>query len=306
MITDPAERYVISSLGWVDHGSVWRFDARTGTTGALPLSDARYLVVREGLGELFTAAHHFNGDRLLITAQSYERPDIAVAQVDVRGWRPAMTGAPAAWHGLQQAHVGYLSDSATGAAGYFVVVIGPEQARVARLDWFDDPMYDHGYQGVVAVATVPETNELLFGVQRSSDLVLCAPNSAAVIRRVRLAGHSGNPEPYVRRHAPEVWAMDYDTVVRVDRRHWQVTGDRFGGDIGEQPRMFLGGLGWPPDERHVVVPRPGSGDVLVVDPVSLSVRQRIQLGRQPLEAVVLPAGQVVARDWKTGDLLLGT
>ena len=220
MITDPAERYVISSLGWVDHGSMWR---------------------------------------------------------------------------------GYLSDSATGAAGYFVVVIGPEQATLTRLDWFDDPAYDHDYQAVVAVATVPETNELLFGVVRSSDLVLCAPNSAAVIRLVRLTGNLGNPEPYVRRHAPEVWAMNYDTVVRVDRRHWQVTGDRFGGDS-----LFLGSLGWPPDERHVVVPRPGSGDVLVLDPADLSVRQRIRIGREPLEAVLLPAGQVVARYWKTGDLLLGT
>jgi hypothetical protein len=301
MITDPTERYVISNLGWVDHGSVWCFDAWSGTATAIPLRDARDLVVRQGSGDLFTAVHHFDGgDRLLITAQSYERPDITVAEVDVRGWRPTMTGDPAAWQGLQQAHLGYLSDSATGTAGYFVVVIGPEQATVSRLDWFDDPTYDQYYQAPVAVATVPETNELLFGVVRSSDLVLCAGNSAAVIRRVRLTGHLGNPEPYVRRHAPEVWAMDYDTVVRVDRRHWQVTGDRFGG-----PRTFLGSLGWPPDERHVVVPRPGSGDVLVLDPADLSVRQRIRIGRQPLEAAVLPAGHVVARDWKTGDLLLG-
>jgi hypothetical protein len=239
-------------------------------------------------------------------AESYERPDIAVAQVDVRGWRPAMTFDPAAWHSLQQAHVGYLNDSATGAAGYVVVVVGQGQATGTRLDWFDDPRYDHDYQGVVAVATVPESNELLFGVQRSSDLVLCAPDSAAFIQRVRLTGHLGNPEPYVRRHASEVWAVDYDTVVRVDRHHWQVTGDRVGGDTGDQPRMFLGGLGWPPDERYVAVPRPGSGDVLVLDPADLSVRQRVQTGRQPLEAVVLPTGHVVARDWKSGDILLGS
>ncbi len=300
MITDPSERYVVANLGWADHGSLWRFDSRTGTASAFPLSDARELVVRGGPGDLFTAVHHFNGDRLLITAQSYARPDVAVAQVDVRGRRPEMTGDPAAWHGLERAHVGYLNDSATGAAGYFVVVIGPERATVTRLNWFDDPTYDQFYQAVVAVATVPETEELLFGVARSSDLVLCAPDSAAVIQRVRLTGHLGVPEPYVRRHAPEVWAMDYDTVVRVDRRDWQVTGDRFGG-----PRTVLGRLAWPPDERHVVVPRPGSRDVLVLDPADLSIRERIRIGRQPYAAVVLPTGQVVARDWKTGDLLLG-
>jgi len=31
-----------------------------------------------------------------------------------------------------------------------------------------------------------------------------------------------------------------------------------------------------------------------------------RFGRQPLEAVALPGGKIVARDWKTGDLLLGT
>lgn len=148
---------------------------------------------------------------------------------------------------------------------------------------------------------MPETDELLFGVVRSSELVLCAPDSASVIRQVRLTGNLGNPEPYVRRHAPEVWAINYDTVVRVDRRQWQVTGDHFGGG-----RRFLGRLGWPPDERHVVVPRPGCGDVLVLDPADLSVRHRIRIGRQPFEAVVLPAGHVVARDRESGDLLLGT
>ena len=150
-----------------------------------------------------------------------------------------------------------------------MVVIGRERASVTRLDWFDDPTYDQFYQAVVAVATVPETDELLFGVARSSDL------------------------------APEVWAMDYDTVFRVDRRDWQVTGDHFGGS-----RTVLGRLAWPPDERHLVVPRPGSRDVLVLDPADLSIRQQIRFGRQPYEAVVLPTGQVVARDWKTGDLLL--
>ena len=100
MITDPAERYVVANLGWIDHGGVWRFDARTGTANAIPLSDAR--LVRGGAGDLFTAVHHFDGDRLLITAQSYERPDVAVAWVDVRGRRSAMTGDPAAWHGLER------------------------------------------------------------------------------------------------------------------------------------------------------------------------------------------------------------
>jgi hypothetical protein len=39
---------------------------------------------------------------------------------------------------------------------------------------------------------------------------------------------------------------------------------------------------------------------------TLKVAQVAKLGRQPLEAMALPGGDVVARDWKTGDLLRGT
>jgi YVTN family beta-propeller protein len=50
-------------------------------------------------------------------------------------------------------------------------------------------------------------------------------------------------------------------------------------------------------------PRPGSSDVAVIDPSTLAFAKTIHVGRQPLVAVVLDAGQIIARDWKTGDLL---
>lgn len=299
MITDAAERYVVSNLGWADHGSVWVFDAETRNQRHADLSQGEFVIVGGGTGELFSAVHHFRGRRLVVTAHSFEEPEAPLAQVDIPGWRARSSGDPTVWQELPSAYVGHLDDSATGAAGYFVVSREAEEWTVSRLDWFDDS-YDWGYQSVIAVAVVPETGELLYGVQRSSDLVLCAAGSGEVVRKVRLSGHLGNPEPYCRRSEPEVWAVDYDTVVRVDRRTWRVTGDKRGSRSG----MFLGDLSWPPDERHVSLARPGFGDVLVLDPASLRVRRRIKTGREPLEAVVLPSGLVVARDWKTGDVLL--
>jgi hypothetical protein len=101
-------------------------------------------------------------------------------------------------------------------------------------------------------------------------------------------------------------SLDRDGILwaRPGQSSWQVTGTRFGGEQGESPRMFLGGLGWPADEQHVAVPRPGAGDVLVLSPDDLSTAARVDVGRQPLEAAALRSGIVVARDWHTGDLLL--
>jgi hypothetical protein len=54
-----------------------------------------------------------------------------------------------------------------------------------------------------------------------------------------------------------------------------------------------------------VVARPFSADVVGVDVATLKITQSAKLGRQPLELVALPDGEVIARDWKTGDLLRG-
>jgi len=52
------------------------------------------------------------------------------------------------------------------------------------------------------------------------------------------------------------------------------------------------------------VARPYSGDVVAVDE-RLKIRKSAKLGHQPQEAIELPSGDVIARDWKTGDLLRG-
>jgi len=52
------------------------------------------------------------------------------------------------------------------------------------------------------------------------------------------------------------------------------------------------------------VARPYSGDVIELNE-RLGTERVSKLGRQPHEAIALPNGDIVARDWKTGDLLTG-
>jgi hypothetical protein len=161
------------------------------------------------------------------------------------------------------------------------------------------------YQSVMAVASVPETGEMVFGLQRSSHLVVVDPSSDRAIRVVDLAGGNGNAIPYLRSKAAEVWAVDYDTLVRLDRLTWKVTGSIRLQEAIAGTRMFVGRVWMPPAEDYVLIPRPGSGDVVLLDPADMKVLRGVNLGRQPLTGAVVGNSQLVARDWKTGDLLLG-
>ena len=68
-------------------------------------------------------------------------------------------------------------------------------------------------------------------------------------------------------------------------------------------RTFVGDLWLPPEEDFAIIPRPGSADIAFVDPDTLTLAGTTHTGRQPLAAAVLDGGCVIARDWKTGDLL---
>lgn len=69
--------------------------------------------------------------------------------------------------------------------------------------------------------------------------------------------------------------------------------------------MFLGNLWFSPDQRDLVVPRPGSGDVLVLSAEDLTISARFRTRGQPLEAALDPDGHLLARAWQTGKLLTG-
>jgi hypothetical protein len=159
-------------------------------------------------------------------------------------------------------------------------------------------------QSVYDVMPVPESRNLIFCVQRSSDLVVYDPDKSEVVRKVPLGGIAGNPELHL--HASELWAMDYDTLVVLGqsaldirrRRRLQETGS----DVSREP---VGDYNFM-DDGTCVVARPMSSDVLLLDPRTLKTIAEAKLSRQPLHAVALEDGRVFARDWQSGDVLSGT
>ena len=103
-----------------------------------------------------------------------------------------------------------------------------------------------------------------------------------------------------------MWVTDYDTIVRLDQTRWTVERS-----VLLQPpaptgmRMFVGDAWLPADESYVLVARPGSSDVVRLDALTLATLDVVRTGREPLTAAVLDRSLVIARDWKSGDLLRG-
>lgn len=303
VITSDSRTVAVSNLGWVDRGALWVYEAAEAKPKRIKLSDADHLRIFEGIDDRFVVSHHFAGDRLLITVQTFDDPSVAMASVDVRGWTARSDGDVSAFPRAASAFVGYLNDDATGAAGYFLVEVSSAGVEVRRLDWFDAEHFDHGYQSVMEVCSLGD-HDYVFSVQRSSELVVCDRDDLSVIRRtIPLAGRRGNPQLLWVEPGPHLVALDYDTVVLLDATTFAAQRSWLGQQSRDGASMFLGAMSRGLRSDSVLIPRPGEGDVVEIDLADLRIRELWTTGRQPLEAARLGNG-VVARDWKTGDLLL--
>lgn len=292
---------LVSHLGWVDQGSLWILDAERMQPRTLSLGDALHLQIHGGSCDRFVVEQHFGDSRrIIISVQTFERPQHPLVTVEIRGWVAKVDGDLAAFDGLPSSFVGYLGPDAAATPGYFLTVVTREGVEVRRIDWFDG-RFDPGYQSVMSVFERPGP-EYLFSVQRSSNLVLCSADLVEV-RQVPLAGRGGNPRVVRDPVTGALWATDYDTVVRLDAASLEVRSAALLQPEVSGARMFAGDP-WPVPQGGVLVCRPGQGDVVLVGPDGTELQGRWATGRQPLAAAMV-GGQVIARDWQSGDLLFG-
>jgi hypothetical protein len=305
MISNPGRTTLLSSVGWVDRDALWRFDVAAGRYETIPLgSGARYLSLHSSGSDRFSAAHHFDGARFEVTVRSFSSPGEVLARAEIQEAGNKITGDASAWKDVPHLYVEYLAFAPW--KDFVLVKLSPSmgQIQVQRLEWYDE-RYDKGYQGVIGVLALPGEDAALISVQRSSRLILHDLQTGTERRSIDLAGRGGNPSLELRNSGKEIWASDYDTLVVVKREDWRVTRRVRLQGAGAGTQQFIGDFSFAPEEDTCAVARPFSGDVVGIDVATLKVKHSARLGRQPLKLAALPRGEVVARDWKTGDLLLG-
>ena len=300
MIVNRDRTTVLSSLGWIDGDAIWCFDVDSGKTRTIPQNTgARYTSLHSSDTERFVAVHHFDGARFLASVGVFSAPEITVSSAGYENGRTSLTGNADAWHGLPHLFVEYLGKPWDD---FVLIKIELGHVHIQRLEWYDSS-YDKGDQGVIDVIGLPDPRYALISVQRSSELVLHDLETGKAWRKLTLGAQRGNPKMTLRNEGREVWAIDYDTLVVLDAVSWsRLRRKRLQGAL-KGTAQFIGDYSFSADGTCCVA-RPYSGDVVGLDQ-QLKIVKTAALGRQPQEAVELPSGDVIARDWKTGDVLRG-
>ena len=304
MISNPEESIIVSSMGWVDKGRLWTLETSSEDIKKLDLSDARYLSLHSKGGEYFSIVHHYDGEKIVISAHAFHKPETALATIHWENGKGRFEGDAEIWEKVPRAYPEYLQRPSK--SDFYLLSIDPigPELDILDLDWYDDS-YDKGYQGVIGAVEVPQTSNLIISVQRDSNPILYDLDERKVIRKLVLAERHGNPRLTFRHRADELWADDYDTLLSIDPDDWTVKKRIRLQDAAKNTMQFIGDYAFNKYEALCAVARPFSGDVVALDTKRFKITHHSKLGKQPLEVCLLNNGIVYSRDWKTGELLKG-
>lgn len=301
MILNKDESKIVSSLGWADKSSICVIDCVDRSISNLNFEDAEYVSVKKIKDNHFMCFHRFVGEKIVITAHSFDDPSHVIGKIEITGRKFQFQGNDNVWKLAPRFFVEWIKDGFND--DYYLLKIDVEKKEIVynTIEWFHSDEYDRGYQGLYEVVEIPGTDDLLFPVQRSSDPVLYDYSNKKVVTKIKLAGRAGNPSFKFRENQTELWTVDYDTLVRLEVGTWKILGSkRLQNSTDGQTMTFIGEFAFSPDEKYCAVARPYSHDVLLLEADKMKEIGKITSKYQPLQVVLLSNLTCVFRDWKTG------
>ena len=297
MFFDPATNTAFGNLGWVDHGSVWSWDAAAARERRITIPGAAFVSVRPHAESLLRLIHH--GEEAVASIRACADPEAELTRVrsGPGGWR--FEGDSALWGDP----LALLMRSASGRTELLLVDGPAGTIRSLDLSWYNDENYDRGYQGLVDCLALPGHGLVVVSIQRSSELIVIDPDRSAAVASISLAGSGGNPVLRLWSDT-EFLANDYDSLCLVDRVSLTA---RCSGVL--QPaappntNQFTGDYDFR--GSTCVVARPFSGDVLRLRIEDFAVIGRAPVAGQPLSVCMISDQSFLTRDWQTGRLETG-
>jgi hypothetical protein len=292
LIFDANAQLVVGNMGWIDRGALWTFDVRSQQEARIPVEGSTFLSLRAGANGFLRLIHHQSPDQAVSIRHTRE-PHIELASVRLRQGRATFFGDAALWRHVEPAAI-IATDF-----GQKAILIDAGRLRVTDLDltWFTSENYDLGYQGLVDSITLRSTGNIIISVQRSSTLVIIDQSLNERVGSIALASRGGNPRLQLRNDT-DLFACDYDTLCRIDTQSLVVLSSARLQDAAGNTQQFIGDYEVTPGK--LVVARPFSGDVLLLDPDDFRAVGQTQVGGQPLAVCKLSGQRVITRDWKTG------
>jgi hypothetical protein len=313
MIINTAGTLAISNMGGLDGGNLWSYKLGRLRPELVRLSDSKWLSLIGGANDWFVLIHQEDEASTRLTVHSFQNiaEIVSSIELDTSNTKPQafskITNSPILGEKSERSFLpkAYAIRSRTGPS-LLLVDWKKGTVEIRTLSWHKE-FYDTMYQGILEVVEIPGSPLLLISIQRDSAPVIYDYVQGKVIRKLKLADRNGNTQLFFRRQAPELWASDYDTLVKMDSRNYDVldTVKLQEGQVG-MARSNIGKYYFGPDERFCVVARPHSGDIAIVDPSSFRIVGNIKTEGLPEDVGFLGHDHVISRDLRTGHLLQAT
>jgi hypothetical protein len=179
-----------------------------------------------------------------------------------------------------------------------------------NFDWYNDENYDQLYVYPSCLVREPNVGDLIVGMYRSGNIIVCDPETGAKKRQATLPNTYHSSPLISDARSNVLWAMGYDTLFRLRLPELDVLKSRriqesvYSPEAKMMTGAFVGNMVLQTDHGRICVARPFSGDVLGLDHVSLEPVARAVTGGDPLHLAIV-GDEVISRSWKTGDLIRG-
>jgi hypothetical protein len=301
MIFYESNQIAASNLGWIDKGALWIYDGRVDKQFMVQLSDANYLTIIKRLSGFFAVVHHFDNG-ITISAHHFYDPSRKLVWTSY----PSSGGAggdPTYWRYMPDYYTaGFKTD---GHFAFHLLCLKDDRLVLddEKISWYHQGSFDFMYQGLTGVYDIRD--DLLFTVQRDGGLYRFDKNENRMVERLGLDGGSGNPFVYYIPMQNELWISNGDYLNYMGAYNWKILiSKQFQDPTPSGSKQFVGRFTMAYDLTFCVLSRPFSGDVISMAD-DMKINGVCQLGKQPLEAMLMKNGQVIGRDWKTGELLKG-
>jgi hypothetical protein len=289
MLLSGDERFIVSYGNPNIAGAIWYCDTTTEQAGFVQVVASAASVSSSRRAELFILNQTSQqGRSIQRTLRLYEHVTEVLATFVFENDKGHFEGDRSLWSNF------------TGVYSYaereLLIVDGEYQtARRQAVPWFDET-YDRDYQMISGATRISGTDYVIVSIARDSHPVIHDLATGKAIRKLSLANRSGNPIFRYWRNAPEVWANDYDTLVRLDSTDFRVLES-----LQLQPEMrdyvypgtdppahivggFRGSIGewtFSADDTLCAVARPYSYDVVLLDTATFKVTHRAAIPRRP-------------------------
>ena len=304
MLSSPDRILVVSNIGWADKSSLWTYDVVKDSVNLIPLGFAKYLSLYPCKDpNQFAVLHHSEDAYIRLSVHAFDNPAVPICTI---GFEKGNTRVEGDTGVLQNAPGYYVIFYNPGHdADYQLVSVDTSQNRllIERFAWFDSS-YDKDYQGVIGVVELP-SGELIISVQRDSHPIVYDTKTRQVKGKLTLANRYGNPKFCYLKQRNEVWADDYDTLIKFRGDDLTVKNSQILQLAPKGKAQFIGNWSFNEDETLCLVSRPFSGDIVAISTDNMKIKYAARTGRQPIQSAFLNNDRVIGRDWKTGILIMG-